>query len=64
MTATIQANGIRIAYRFDGPEDAPVVLFSNSLMSNFTMWDAQVATVESCRGSEKPGWRFRPRTIW
>ena len=45
MSATIQANGIRIAYRFDGPEDAPVVLFSNSLMSDFSMWDAQVAAV-------------------
>lgn len=45
MTATIQANGIRIAYRFDGPEDAPVVLFSNSLMANFSMWEAQVAPV-------------------
>lgn len=45
MTATLQANGIRIAYRFDGPEDAPVVLFSNSLMSNFSMWEAQLAPV-------------------
>jgi 3-oxoadipate enol-lactonase len=45
MTDTIQANGIRIAYRFDGPENAPVVMFSNSLMSNFSMWDGQVAAI-------------------
>ena len=45
MTATLQANGIRIAYRLDGPENAPVVLFSNSLMSNFSMWEAQLAPV-------------------
>ncbi|MGI9520687.1 MAG: 3-oxoadipate enol-lactonase [Hyphomicrobiaceae bacterium] len=43
MTAqSIRANGINMAYRFDGPEGAPVVMLSNSLMSNHTMWDPQV----------------------
>ncbi len=41
MTQTIHANGIDIAYDLSGPEDAPVVMLSNSLMSNFTMWDDQ-----------------------
>lgn len=41
----IQANGIRIAYRFDGPEDAPVLMLSNSLMSNMSMWEPQVAAL-------------------
>lgn len=39
MIQHIQANGIRIAYRFDGPEAAPVLVLSNSLMSSHTMWE-------------------------
>ena len=42
MIQKIQANGIQMAYRFDGPADAPVVVLSNSLMSNLTMWDDTV----------------------
>jgi 3-oxoadipate enol-lactonase len=41
----IQANGLRIAYRFDGPEHAPVVMLSNSLMSNMSMWEPQMAAL-------------------
>jgi 3-oxoadipate enol-lactonase len=39
MTQHIQANGIDIAYRLDGPANAPVVVLSNSLMSSLAMWD-------------------------
>lgn len=35
-------DGCRIAYRFDGPEDAPVLLLSNSLGTDMHMWDPQV----------------------
>jgi len=35
----------RIAYRFDGPAGAPVVMLSNSLSSNLTMWDDQIAAL-------------------
>jgi 3-oxoadipate enol-lactonase len=42
MVETIKANGVEIAYRLDGPEAAPVVMLSNSLATNFTMWDAQM----------------------
>lgn len=42
MADTIQANGIAMAYRFDGPADGPVVMLSNSLATNHTMWDAQI----------------------
>ena len=35
-------NNITIEYRLDGPADAPVVLLSNSLASNLTMWEHQV----------------------
>jgi 3-oxoadipate enol-lactonase len=45
MTSTIQCNGIRVNYRFDGPAGAPVVMLSNSLMSNLSMWDGQVAAL-------------------
>jgi 3-oxoadipate enol-lactonase len=39
MIQHIQANGINIAYQFDGPANAPVVVLSNSLMSSLAMWD-------------------------
>ncbi|MEM9685171.1 MAG: alpha/beta fold hydrolase, partial [Pseudomonadota bacterium] len=42
MDQKIHANGAEIAYRFDGPEDGPVVMMSNSLASNYSMWDAQI----------------------
>jgi 3-oxoadipate enol-lactonase len=42
MTDNIDVNGTTLAYRFDGPEGAPVVMLSNSLMSNHTMWDPQI----------------------
>jgi 3-oxoadipate enol-lactonase len=42
MGETIKANGAAIAYRFDGPEDGPVVMLSNSLASNYAMWDDQI----------------------
>ena len=34
---------VRLHYRWDGPENAPVVLLSNSLGTDLTMWDAQAA---------------------
>lgn len=35
-------DGCRIAYRFDGPEDFPVLVLSNSIATNLHMWDRQV----------------------
>ena len=35
----ILVNGIEVNYRFDGPENARTVMMSNSLMSNYSMWD-------------------------
>ena len=35
----VSVNGAKIAFRFDGPADGRVVLMSNSLMSNYDMWD-------------------------
>jgi 3-oxoadipate enol-lactonase len=45
MSSTIQANGISINYRLDGPEDGPVVMLSNSLISNYSMWDDQLEAI-------------------
>ena len=38
----IKVNGVELACRFDGPEDGRVVMMSNSLMSDHTMWDITV----------------------
>lgn len=35
-------NGIKLNYRFDGPEKGEVIMLSNSLASNLTMWDSQI----------------------
>ena len=35
-------NGTQIHYRWDGPEQGPVLMLSNSLASNLHMWDAQM----------------------
>ena len=42
----INANGISINYQVDGPEGAPWLIFSNSLMTDLSMWDDQVAGAE------------------
>ena len=36
-------NDARIHYQLAGPEQAPVLMFSNSLGADLTMWDAQAA---------------------
>ena len=38
----IEVNGVELNYRFDGPEDAPVVVMSNSLSTSLEMWDWQL----------------------
>jgi 3-oxoadipate enol-lactonase len=38
-------DGCRIFYRLDGHEDAPVVVFANSLGTTLEMWDAQAAAL-------------------
>ena len=40
---TAPVDGARIAYRVDGPADAPVLVLGNSLGTNLHMWDAQIA---------------------
>jgi 3-oxoadipate enol-lactonase len=49
MSQTLEANGININYRLDprkdGDPDAPVIMLSNSLLSNYHMWDDQMDTL-------------------
>jgi 3-oxoadipate enol-lactonase len=42
----ISANGISFNCQIDGPEGAPWIIFSNSLMTNLSMWDDQVAALK------------------
>lgn len=42
-TGQIDAGNCTIHFRVDGIENAPWVIFSNSLATNSSMWDAQVA---------------------
>lgn len=44
--ARAKANGIAINYRIDGKEGAPWLVFSNSLATDFSMWDDQVAALK------------------
>ena len=42
---TANVNDTTLHYRFDGPDDAPVILVSNSLASGLAMWDHQIDTL-------------------
>src|SRR5262245_40271139 len=43
----MSVNGININYTLDGPVTGPVVMLSNSLASNLTMWDPQMPVLMS-----------------
>ena len=40
-----ESNGARLNYRFDGSADAPVLVLSNSLGTNLSMWDPQISAL-------------------
>ncbi|MGE0876013.1 MAG: 3-oxoadipate enol-lactonase [Burkholderiales bacterium] len=42
MTKTVKANGIETSYSLEGPADAPVLMLSNSLLTDYGMWDFQM----------------------
>lgn len=42
----VHANGIDVHCRVEGPEGAPWVVFSNSLMTDLRMWDDQAAALK------------------
>ncbi|OOG55472.1 3-oxoadipate enol-lactonase [Rhodanobacter sp. C03] len=41
----VTVNGVRLHYRIDGRADAPWLLFCNSLGTDLTMWDRQIAVL-------------------
>lgn len=41
-----QSGDVRIFYTVDGPEDAPALVFSNSLGATHRMWDGQIAALK------------------
>jgi len=43
----IKANGITFNYQVEGPEGAPWIVFSNSLATDLSLWDAQAAALNS-----------------
>jgi pimeloyl-ACP methyl ester carboxylesterase len=40
---TTVGDGCRLAYRFDGDADRPVLILSNSIATDHRMWDRQIA---------------------
>ena len=44
--AFVEKNGDKIHYALSGATNAPVIVFSNSLGANFSMWDPQAADLE------------------
>ena len=42
----ISVNGTTINCRFDGPSDAPVLVFSNSLATSLAVWNDQVERLQ------------------
>jgi 3-oxoadipate enol-lactonase len=43
----VEAEGVRLHWRVEGPDDAPTILFVNSLGTDLRMWDPQVAALRS-----------------
>ena len=64
----VDANGISINYRFDGPESAPIVTMSHSLAANLDMWQWQMPALAAYRvlrydtrghgGTDAPGGEY------
>lgn len=44
-----RVNGAALHYRLEGPEDGAPVVFSNSLGTDFRIWDKVVAALPECR---------------
>lgn len=45
MNQTVNANGIDINYRLEGPDEAPVVVLCHGLLGNLHMWDRQMSVL-------------------
>ena len=49
MSFVTTDDGVKLAYRFDGPEGAPVLMFSNSLGTDYDLWEAQLPALAPYR---------------
>ena len=49
MLQTVTVGGIKLAYRVDGPREAPWVVMSHSLACDHTMWDPQMDVLHDLR---------------
>jgi pimeloyl-ACP methyl ester carboxylesterase len=66
-----RASGVLLAYRVDGPDDAPAIVMVNSLGTDLRMWDSQVGLLSrdlrvvryDCRGHGASGVPAGPYTI-
>lgn len=45
VSQIVTTNGATFHCQIEGPEGAPAVVFSNSLGSDFRIWDADVADI-------------------
>jgi 3-oxoadipate enol-lactonase len=43
----VEAEGVRLHWRVEGPQGAPTIVFVNSLGTDLSMWDPQVAALRS-----------------
>jgi 3-oxoadipate enol-lactonase len=43
----VTSDAVHLAYRIDGPDDAPTIVMVNSLGTNLHMWDPQVAVLSN-----------------
>lgn len=67
----LEVDGLRLFHRFDGPEDAPVLVLSNSLGTDHALWDPQLAAFANrfrvlrydTRGHGRSGVPSRPATL-
>lgn len=47
MIQFANVNGVKLAYRIDGPENGPTVILSNSLLTRLEMWDKNMDALTS-----------------
>ena len=70
-TERVEIDGLRLAYRIDGPESADALVLINSLGGDLRMWDPQMTTLASrfrvvrydCRGHGESDVPIGPATI-
>jgi 3-oxoadipate enol-lactonase len=54
---TVRVDDIRIAYRWDGPEDAPVLMMAHAMGTSLRIWDPQVEALSQRYRLLRYDWR-------